>query len=257
MWGAKHAREKLLAQPFPEGWDRFLQRNVAHFHLLTVNEQARLENIVRVMTAEKYWEGCQGLEVTDEMKVTITAQAGLMLLGMEHNYFDRLPTILLYPSGFRIPHDRWQESGGEIDAAGQAVYRGPVILAWNEALAEGRDLSSGDNVVIHEFAHQLDFLDGYAGGTPELADPKLAERWESVMSTAYAGHLHDLRRDRQTILGEYAGSNRTEFFAVVSERFFTVPATLQRHYPALYDLLVAFYRIDPIKWFRTKRNGFE
>ena len=249
MWGFRRSRQKLLAQPFPQEWEDYLQRNLAYFRKLTAEEQARLRKTVQVMFAEKSWEGCHDLVVTQEMKVTISAQAGLMLLGIEHSYFDRVPTILVYPSGFRIPQDRFREgSGGDEDVIGQAVYRGPVILAWDEVLPQGRNPSMGENVVIHEFAHQLDFLDGYGGGTPEIADPKQAEHWEQVMGKAYEDHLHDLRMDRNTLLGEYAGSNQTEFFAVVCERFFMSPRQLRRFYPALSELLIGYFGLDPAKW---------
>ncbi len=245
-WGSKHNREKLLAQPFPEEWERYLRQNIVYFRKLSAAEQGRLRGIVRVMAAEKTWEGCHDLVVTDEMKVTISGQAGLTIVGIEHSYFDRVPTILVYPSGFRIPQDQTQ--GDNSAVIGQAVYRGPVILAWDEILAQGRDPSMGENVVIHEFAHQLDYLDGYAGGTPELGDPQLVEHWEEVMARAYENHLQDLRMDRDTLLGEYAGTNLTEFFAVVSERYFMVPRPLKRFYPELHALLASYYKVDPSRW---------
>jgi MtfA peptidase len=245
-WGSRHTREKLLAQPFPDDWDRYLTRNLAYFRKLSADEQARLRGIVRVMVAEKTWEGCHDLVVSDEMKVTISGQAGLTILGIDHSYFDRVPTILVYPSGFRIPPD--QGLGDNSAVIGQAVYRGPVILAWDEILAQGRDPSLGENVVIHEFAHQLDYLDGYAGGTPELGDPQRIEHWDQVMARAYENHLQDLRMDSDTLLGEYAGTNRTEFFAVVSERYFMVPRPLKRFYPELHALLASYYKVDPARW---------
>lgn len=256
FWHRHKNREELLAEPFPEAWESLLQRNLALFGLLSATEQAKARKIVQVMVPEKNWEGCNGLEVTDEMKVTIAAQASLMLLGMEHDYFSRVPTILVYPSGFHVPADRWQqESGGGMDASGQAVYRGPVILAWDEAIAEGRDPRFGSNVVIHEFAHQLDYLDGYMDGTPELPDRATAEHWEQVIASEYKSHLRDLRLGHRTLLGEYAGTNRTEFFAVVCERFFTVPMHLRRAHPDMYELLTGFFHLDPTLWFHGLRSN--
>jgi MtfA peptidase len=257
MWFRKHHRERILAEPFPENWNAFLESNVAHFRLLSPEQQAALKGIVQVVVAEKSWEGCQGLQVSDEMKVTVAAQAGVMLLGMDHDYFSRVRTILLYPSGFNIPEDPFHQDGqGGIDASGQAVYRGPVILAWDEALAEGRDPSCGSNVVMHEFAHQLDFLDGYVDGMPEIPDRRLAERWEQVVAIEYQNLLHELRMDHDTLLGEYAGSNIGEFFAVACERFFTVPTLLKRAHPELYDLFAGFYRLDPTTWFAKHQPNF-
>ena len=129
-WIRDRKRREIAAQPFPEEWRRILRRNMPQYAWLTDLERSKLEDDLRVFMAEKSWEGCQDLHVTDEIKVTIASQAGLMLLGMEHDYFDRVPTILIYPSGFSVPADRWQQGGG-FAASGQAVYRGPVIVAWD------------------------------------------------------------------------------------------------------------------------------
>src|SRR6516162_240597 len=124
--------EYLSAQTYPKDWESYLFHNVAHFHLLSEDDRARLRTDTQILVAEKNWEGCSGLRVTDEMKVTIAAQACLMLLGIEHDYFSRVPSILVYPTTFVIPHGEWlDECNRENAAAGQAVYRGPVILAWD------------------------------------------------------------------------------------------------------------------------------
>jgi Mlc titration factor MtfA (ptsG expression regulator) len=138
---------------------------------------------------------------------------------------------------------------GAVAAVGQAVYRGPVILAWDAVLAEGRDPSLGNNVVIHEFAHQLDFLDGYINGTPELVREDLGQRWQDVMTSEYARLVRAVRKGLDTFLGDHAARNETEFFAVASERFFTLPERLRNYHRALYDVLADYYGVDPIKWF--------
>jgi len=245
-----HDGDELLSHSMPEDWGQYLVRNVAHFRLLNSEERARLCFDTQKLIAAKYWEGCGGQQVTDEVKVTIAAQACLMLLGMEHDCFSRVQSVLVYPSGFLIPTGDWMDDYEEAQAAdGQAVYRGPVILAWDAVQAEGQDPSSGNNVVIHEFAHQLDYLDGYINGTPELASEDQDQRWRQVMTSEYSSLVRAVRRGHNTLLGEHAARIETEFFAVASERFFTVPERLKRYHRALYDVLAEFYALDPIKWF--------
>src|SRR5262249_17434326 len=147
-----------LAQPFPVGWESILVRNVAQYRLLSEERQQRLRDDTRIFVAEKFWEGCRGLQITEEIKVTIAGQACLMLLGREHDYFGRAKSVLVYPGPFYPIRLGWNSEEREPAALGVAVYRGPVILAWDAVLEEGRDVSSGYNVVIHEFAHHLDFL---------------------------------------------------------------------------------------------------
>jgi Mlc titration factor MtfA (ptsG expression regulator) len=203
------------------------------------------------LVAEKSWEGCAGLPVTEEMKVTIAAQAGLMLLGMAHDYFSRILSVLVYPSAFELPLEDWEDEAGRrgLPVAGQAVYDGPVILAWDAVLTEGRDPTAGRNLVIHEFAHHLDFLDGYSNGTPELHGQRQSERWRGVMTAEYTRLQRDLRRGRETFLGNYAAAREAEFFAVASERFFTRPDRLRHYHPSLYELLAEYYGTEPIRWF--------
>jgi len=252
MWNSNRTRETLLAKPYPEGWEAILTQNVAHYRLLNPQEQELLRNDTRIMVAEKIWEGCGGLTVTDEIKVTIAAQASLMLLGREHDYFRRVQSILVYPSTFVIPADEsLGEPEWEIEATGQVVPRGPVILAWDAVVAEGRDLSAGRNVVIHEFAHQLDFLVGSIDD-PNLGDPSLEQRWREVMPAEYQALVRTLERGRRSFLGEYAGTDEREFFAVACEVFFTVPDRLNQLHPKLYRLLADFYQLEPIVWMRRQ-----
>jgi Mlc titration factor MtfA (ptsG expression regulator) len=251
VWHRGKRREQVLAEPFPEAWLTFLKSNVFHYRLLRKIERTRLEDDARVLIAEKTWEGCGGLAVTDEMKVTIAAQACLMLMGQEHDYFRRVPSILVYPTGFQITDEHLQEAGWlPMAAGGQAVYRGPVILAWDAVLAEGRDPSLGRNIVIHEFAHQLDFLDGCADGTLDLAGEQ-AERWYDVLTAEYGRLRRVVRKGRNTFLGDYAATNKTEFFAVASERFFTQPAKLRHYHPSLYGVLEETFAVDPAEWFQS------
>jgi Mlc titration factor MtfA (ptsG expression regulator) len=252
-WLRKRRRRKILAEPFPIRWEPFLRTNVAHYSRLSEAEQARLRDIARILIAEKQWEGTHGLYVTEEMKVTIAAQAALLLLGLDHDYYARVDSIVVYPGKFRTPQreDNWEDDElSEMEAEGQAVYRGPVILSWEDVLPEGRHPDVGFNVVIHEFAHQLDFLDNNLNGTPPLESRELESRWKYVMTIAYEDHRREIQQGEvETFFSEQAADNETEFFADASEAFFCRPIDMKFEYPEVYELLQAFYHVDPVKWF--------
>ena len=244
-------RQKLLAEPFPEWWDALLRRNVAHYAMLSPAELVKLRDTLRVLVAEKTWEGRGGLHMTDEIKITVAAGIALILLGIEHDYFSRVDSILVYPGAFQTPNeeDDWEDDFiSEQVIEGQAVYRGPVILGWKQVLDESRDPSYGANVVIHEFAHQLDFLDGAIDGTPPLPTKADEARWEQVMTAAYKEHVGLLDQRRNTYFTEHAGESESEFFADASEAFFCDPRGLAEEVPEVYELLMAYYRIDPRTW---------
>ena len=192
-WLRQRRRRQLLATPFPEEWLAYLRNNVALYQLLTEAEQARLRDALRVFVAEHHWEGCGGLTVTDEMKVTIAAQACLLLLNLDHEDFSRIGSILVYPSGYRTPVEHRNPDGTvgrDPGRLGEAWYRGPVILAWDTVLSSGRRALEGQSLVLHEFAHQLDFLDGYADGTPPLPSgglPALARGHDGGVPSAVSG----------------------------------------------------------------------
>ena len=244
-------RQKLLNEPFPEWWEAILHRNVGHYPLLPPGERAKLRDTLRVLVAEKSWEGRGGQHITDEVKITIAAGIALILLGIEHDYFSRVDSILVYPGAFQTPNeeDDWEDDFiSERVIEGQAVYRGPVILGWKQVLDESRDPSCGANVVIHEFAHQLDFLDGAIDGTPPLASKAEEANWERVMTVAYREHLEQLKLRRDTYFTEHAGENESEFFADASEAFYCDPHGLYEEVAEVYELLMGYYKVDPRTW---------
>lgn len=251
-------RRKLLDEPFPPWWDGILKRNVAHYPRLLPPEQAKLRDLLRILIAEKKWEGVGGMHCTDEVKVTIAAQAALLLLGIDHDYYARVHSIVVYPDNFRTPNeeDDWEDDElSDSILSGQAVYRGPVILAWRDVIEEGREIERGVNVVVHEFAHQLDFLDDTTNGTPPLDDPALAARWQPVMQAAFDRHLADLKTGAETYFSEGAGENEGEFFADASEAFYCDPHGLREQEPEVFELLKGYYRVDPQAWFPDQRSA--
>jgi MtfA peptidase len=237
----------LLAKPFPEEWETWLLANMTHYRLLSDKERACLHDDTRALFAEKSWEGCDRLKVTDIMKLTVAAQAALLLLGLEHDHFSRVLSIVLFPTEFELPAESWEENGRVV--TGSAVDYGTVFLSWETVLTEGRDPLAGHNLVIHEFAHQLDFLDGYTNGVPPLRNLQQTERWQQVMHATFNRLRRDLQKGRRTFLGSYAATNPTEFFSVASEKFFTLPHQLREFHRELFEVLSEYYRVDPLRWF--------
>lgn len=246
-------RQRVRAQAFPPAWRRFVERNVTVFARLPPHDQAELLGHVQVLLAEKHFEGCGGLELTDEIRVTVAAQACVLLLHRETDYYPRLTSILIYPSAYMVPGDRpvgdgiWQE-GDDARLGHTAPRLGALLLAWDAALHGARNLDDGDNLVFHEFAHQLDFEDFAVDGTPPLESRAQYASWSRVLGAEY----DELRRasagGTATLLDQYGATNPAEFFAVATEFFFDRPRELRQRHAALYGELRSFYRQDPAEW---------
>jgi Mlc titration factor MtfA (ptsG expression regulator) len=247
-WLRQQRRRRILAEPFPEEWLKYLERNVAHYRYLSPEEQSRLRDELRIFIAEKNWEGCGGLTVTDEMKVTIAAQACLMTLGLPGEPFRGVLSILIYPAGYSVPaarlHPDWTIYG-ESARLGESWYRGPVILSWAEIKEDAEHPGYGNNLIWHEFAHQIDMLDRSTNGTPPLETVEARRRWHDVMTAEFEQLRRDARSGRETLLDSYGAESEAEFFAVCTECFFDAPIELKQMHPRLYDLLAGYYRQDP------------
>jgi Mlc titration factor MtfA (ptsG expression regulator) len=251
-WFRKRRRKKLLAKPFPAEWEAIIQRNVAHDRWLAPEERRRLRDLIRVFIAEKRWEGCGGLDLTDEIRVTIAAQACILVLELPHALYRNVRSILVYPSTVVMPPRRpgafevpIQPVGGPLPVLGEAQLRGPVILVWDAVRRTGRHPESGHNVVYHEFAHKLDMLDGRADGTPPLHGRAEYQRWVRVCSREYLALRERSVLGKSGLLDAYGATNEAEFFAVATEQFFDQPVALRGRHPELYEVLQAFYRLDP------------
>ncbi|HUE70056.1 MAG TPA: M90 family metallopeptidase [Pirellulaceae bacterium] len=220
-------RRKLMAEPVPDDWRGFVERNVGIYTLLPEAKQQRLLGASRVIAAERHWVGCRGLEMTDEIKATVAAQAAILLLGVEGYYFDKLPAILVYPGAFARPHSPDNLTvDEEAGALGESWQGGNIVLSWKSALAGGRDPHDGQNVVLHEFAHHLDSLDGEAGGHPPQPTHAASEKWNRVTGAEYERLVHALQEGQPTLLDPYGAENEAEFFAVATETFFERPTEL-------------------------------
>ena len=258
-WIRDHNREELRKRPFPPEWEAILRANVVHYGMLEGAERTELCAMMQVFLEEKHWEGCGGLDLTDDIRVTIAAQACLLQLGLPHDYYRNVESILVYPSTV-VPPERkigfFESVSGPLEASvpilGQAFAQGPVILVWDAVLHGARHPAQGHNVVYHEFAHKLDMLDGAADGTPPLADREQLAEWMSVCSREFLRLRSLAEGGHKTFLNAYAATNEAEFFAVATEEFFDRPLALQGHAPDLYRILSQYYRQDPLK--RVNRN---
>lgn len=252
-WLNRRRRAKLLMQPFPQSWESIIETNVFHDQQLDDAQRVRLRQLVSIFVAEKRWEGCHGLTITDEIKVTIAAQACLLVIGLQDVYFDHVLSILVYPTAYVGAETEITRAGVVIEGGqarmGEAWYRGPVVLSWADALAGGKHEQPGHNLVLHEFAHQLDMLNGRCvDGTPPLQNAAQYARWGEVLEPEYERLVDDCRQGRKGFIDCYGATNVGEFFAVLTESFFERPVSLRQHHPATYQVLQDFYQLDPASW---------
>jgi len=225
---------------------------------LSWQEQHRLRQLATLFLQRKRIVGAGGFPVDERMRVIIAAQACLLLLNLNLDYFDGWVEIIVYPDAFIVNHQEADEAGVVHQSAralgGEAWGRGPVILSWADIDPNGREHPVGHNVVLHEFAHKLDMLNGPADGLPPLHPDMRLSQWSDDFSRVYANLQRQVASHHHTVIDPYASVSPAEFFAVVSETFFEAPALLQHHYPALYEELRHFYRQDPLAWSGEKRG---
>ncbi len=240
---------------FDESWRPLLTSQFRHWTMLTSGELSRMESLVAGFFHDTRWEAANGFELTEPIKVLISAQASMLLLGLDVDGYAGVSSVIVHPSTVRLRGQHPTGSGTFSSAprylAGQAHYRGPVLLSWAAARRGARFPDAGENVVYHEFAHQLDMLDGVTDGTPPLGDEEARRRWVEVCTAAYDA----VRAEGSPVLRPYAGTNPAEFFAVATEVFFNRPIELCEHEPALYRELQAFYRQDPAARWRRAAAG--
>jgi len=250
MFGStKRRRKRLAGQPFPEAWLSILRRNVPLYSRLPLADRQELQRHVLVFLGEKRFEGCAGLEITDEVRVTIAAHACILLLHRDTDYYPGLSSILVYPHAFTVPASDWLPSGMVLEGVdvreGESWHSGTVILSWDSVRRSAADHRACDNVVLHEFAHQLDSSWGRGDSTPILQDRSAYVTWARVLQKEYDTLRSLVSRRSQTLLDEYGATNPAEFFAVATECFFQRPQEMLKEHPDLYQELRAFYQQDP------------
>lgn len=235
----------------PLSWHSILRKNVPMVQNIPQRFIRELHTRILIFLDEKEIRGCQGLEITEEMRVTIAAQACLLLLNKPIDTYSGLYTVLVYPSSFRSHQQKQDEMGissrKEQHRIGESWTRGHVILSWKHSKEGGKKPFDGHNVVIHEFAHQLDQLDGYTDGVPYPVDDRA--RWIETFQKRYQEIKEQWdKKGRKPFLRKYGVTNPAEFFAVASELFFECPKRLCTEYPEIYEELALFYKLDPKSW---------
>ena len=232
----------------PAEWQQIARRRVAYWNVLTQPEQDRLGDLAEHLVVTKRWEAARGFTLSDEVVVTIAVQAAVLILGLTTDYFGKVSAIIVHPSAFAIPGPRPSAIRGMIADGSPPLHgeahhdRGPVLLAWDQARYGARHRGRGRNVVLHEFAHKMDMLDGVVDGTPMMPDQAALDRWVAVC----AAELELIRTGESgPLIDDYAATDPGEFFAVTTEVFFDRPIELRDTKPELYEVLGTFYQQDP------------
>lgn len=246
----RRRRRAIRAREFPRAWRRCVERNVAAFGRLASAQQEELLGHAAVLLEEKNWEGCGGLELTDEIRVTIAAEAARLLVGRDTEYFPTIRSVLVYPGTIQEPlnthlgHDLSVEDVRH--AAGMATGRlGAILLAWDSVRQGSAVHDDAHNVVLHEFAHELDYQDGVFDGAPLLGKNSRYRAWASALQPEFDRHQAAVNSGEATFLDPYGATDPAEFFAVLTETYFERPDALRAEHPALYERLRDFYDPGP------------
>ena len=255
----------LRAQTLSKEQEAILARRLALYPLLPISQQQELKANVSLFLRDKEFVGCNGLEVTEEMRVTVAAHACLLLLQRDNRCYPGLHTVLLYPDAYlaeEVHREGYVESAHISARAGESHYRGPIVISWADLQRGLAYPEQGHNVAIHEFAHKLDEEDGYVDGRPPFADSAAGREWAPVMREAFhelrsrLHQLHGAHQDVQpSVLDTYGAQSPAEFFAVATEAFFVIPTRMAAAHPAVYREMQKFFRTDPAALLRGNPPG--
>ena len=251
-WRVARRRMRITQMPFPRPWRQILKRRMPYFRSLPAALQVQLKKHIQVFLIEKEFVGCDGIIIDDEIRVTIAAQACLLLLNRATDFYPNLKQILVYPSVFFV-NNQEHRSGGVVSdrqriLSGESWQNGKVILSWQTAQADAANPVDGSNVVIHEFAHQLDQEDGNANGAPILDRMSDYSAWSKILNQEFDNLQRNAEQDIPSLFSYYGATNPAEFFAVITEVFFERPDDFYREHRALYQELSLFYKLDPVNW---------
>lgn len=245
-------RNKVRHRPFKKQWRKILSKRVPYFRKMPVDLQLQLKQHIQVFLQEKTFVGCNGVKINDEIKITIAAQACLLLLNRKTDIYPKLQTILVYPRAFVRQQQQVNNDGLQFTQrqalVGESWEFGKIVLSWEDTLQGAESPDDGRNVVIHEFAHQLDQEDGNANGAPILGKNQSYDTWSTIFLEHYTLLNQQVKEGKPSLFDYYGATNPAEFFAVSSEVFFEQPDKLFSQYPKLYQQMKAYYRVDPICW---------
>ncbi|MFZ6754384.1 zinc-dependent peptidase [Undibacterium sp. Dicai25W] len=242
----------VLSQAFPLPYSKILRKNLPEYSKMPTDLQMQLKRRIRQFLFQKTFVGCGGLIITDEIKVTIAGRACMLLLNRSSEVYPKLTHILVYPSAFVAPRTQMLNGGVVTHTnqglSGESWSDGRVILAWDQIIHHPANIGHGQDVVMHEFAHQLDSESGSTNGAPLLPDAEAYRRWSQVMEVEYTKLLHAREHHHATVIDPYGATNPAEFFAVTTEAFFKKSTELAVHHPALYEQLRSYYQVEPRDW---------
>jgi Mlc titration factor MtfA (ptsG expression regulator) len=248
----RYRLKKAIAAPFPDEWVDIVERNIAVYKNLPMPLRLQLRNLIKQFLHQKHFTGAGGLEITDEIRVTIAAEACMLLVNRKTGVFPSLRYIIVYPTAFVVDRPQGSEGGivseGRKGLLGESWSNGKVILAWDNVLHGSSNFVDGQNVVLHEFAHQLDSESGSTNGAPILAGKSCLRTWASTLSDEFEDLQADAWKGRRSLIDHYGATNPAEFFAVATETFFEKPVQMAKHHAELFEVLKCYYRVDPGDW---------
>jgi Mlc titration factor MtfA (ptsG expression regulator) len=249
--------KRAMAVPFPGEWVEIVERNIEIYRNLPMPLRLKLRKMIKQFLHQKHFSGAGGLEITDEIRVTVAAQACMLQLNRRGSLYPRLKYIIVYPTAFVVTRAQADTSGVTSEARrgllGESWDNGKVILAWDNVLHGARNFVDGQNVVLHEFTHQLDSETGSTDGAPLLAGESSYRSWANALSGEYRVLQRKARRGRRSLLDHYGATNPAEFFAVATETFFEKPARMAEHHAELFEVLRSYYGVDPREWQEGER----
>ena len=240
----KRKRRRLYKADFPKAWEEILNNSFALYTNLPQDLQRQLHGHIQIFLNEKNFVGYNGIVIDDTIRVVVAAQACVLLLNRKTNYYPHLTNILIYPNVFTHAND---EGGQHLGRLGESWHRGPIVLSWQHSLQGGENKKDGHNVIMHEFAHQLDQENGPSDGLPILQQNNI-KQWSAVLGKEFKALKLKLKLRRGSLIDKYGATNPAEFFAVITEHFIEQPEQLKKKHPELYHELKKYYQIDPIQW---------
>jgi Mlc titration factor MtfA (ptsG expression regulator) len=247
----RYRRQQRFEQPLPAAAIALLERNVPLYSRLPEALKPKLHGHIQVFLASMDFMGFHGQEIDDEVRLTIAGNACMLLLNRDGQFYENFSSVYVYPSTFVSEEEDFDGVVSSVrreHRLGESWMRGPVIFAWDSVLHGAVDARDGHNVVLHEFAHKIDDMDGVVDGAPGLRGAKAARRWAETMKRAYDAHVDRVERGLPTVIDPYGATDPAEFFAVLTETFYEEPRDLAEHHPDLYAEMQRCYGVDPLSW---------
>jgi MtfA peptidase len=249
-------RYLISKRSFPDEWQKILENKVPYYNILPTNLRDELKKHIAVLVYEKIFEGCGGLEMTENVRLTIAAYAAILLLGHSSDYYPLLNAILVYPDDYYAPSYQEDEAGiiteGVEQRSGESWDHGSIVLSWNDIQSDINEPYNGKNLVFHEFSHQLDDRYGVTAGIDDDGNIVTPNEWNTILAKHYRKLRSTVKRRQRMLLDPYGATHPAEFFAVATESFFDNGYRLKNHHPELYETLKSFYEVDPASYLPMK-----